>query len=240
MKKILICTPTYNEAKNIEFFCKKVFKLGKKLNLLIIDDNSPDGTSQIIEKLKLNNSNIHLIKRKKKLGIGSAFREGINYAIKNNYFALITLDADLSHDPGQIPSLIKKLKNYDCIIGSRYIKGGKSEYIGYRNFISKFANKLCRILLNMPFFEFTSSFRAYNHKCLKILNKSSIKSNGYSCFVEFLFYIYKSGLKCNEIPIKFSNRFKGNSKIPRLQIIFSALKLIELFFKNIIIRKKKL
>ena len=95
-------------------------------------------------------------------------------------------------------------------------------------------------LKEIRIYEFTTSFRAYNHKCLKILNKSSIKSNGYSCFVEFLFYIYKSGLKCNEIPIKFSNRFKGNSKIPRLQIIFSALKLIELFFKNIIIRKKKL
>ena len=106
--------------------------------------------------------------------------------------------------------------------------------------VSRVANKLCRFFLNMPFNEFTTSFRIYNHKCLKVLKKASLKSNGYSSQIEFFFYIYKSGLKCSEVPIYFRNRYRGNSKIPRLEVLYSSFKLIELFFKNIIIQKKKL
>ena len=104
--------------------------------------------------------------------------------------------------------------------------------------VSRVANKLCRFFLNMPFNEFTTSFRIYNHKCLKVLKKASLKSNGYSSQIEFFFYIYKSGLNCNEIPIKFRQRLKGNSKIPRLEVLYSALKLIELFIKRFLIKKK--
>ena len=239
MKKILVCVPTYNESENIKILCKKIFRI-KKVDLLIIDDNSPDGTYKIIEKLKLKYKNLFLLKRKKKLGFGSAIREGMNYALKKKYNALITLDADLSHNPKEIPLFIKNLRSYDFITGSRYIKGGESDYGGYRDMVSRVANKSCRFFLNMPFNEFTTSFRIYNHKCLKVLKKKSLKSNGYSSQIEFFFYIYKSGLKCNEIPIKFRQRFKGNSKIPRLEILYTALKLIELFFKNIIMPKKNL
>ena len=238
MKKILICSPTYNEAKNIKKLCKKILNLKYNFDLIIIDDNSPDGTSKIIKRLKLKYKNLFLLKRKKKLGIGSAIREGMNYALKKKYNALITLDADLSHNPKEIPLFIKNLRSYDFITGSRYIKGGESDYVGYRDMVSRVANKLCRFFLNMPFNEFTTSFRIYNHKCLKVLKKASLKSNGYSSQIEFFFYIYKSGLNCNEIPIKFRQRFKGNSKIPRLEVLYSALKLIELFIKRFFIKKK--
>ena len=238
MKKILICCPTYNESDNIEILCKKVFKINNNFHLLIIDDNSPDGTYKIVEKLKLKYKNLFLLKRKKKLGLGSAIREGMNYALKKKYNALITIDADLSHNPKEIPLFIKNLRSYDFITGSRYIKGGEYDYVGYRDMVSRVANKLCRFFLNMPFNEFTTSFRIYNHKCLKVLKKASLKSNGYSSQIEFFFYIYKSGLNCNEIPIKFRQRFKGNSKIPRLEILYSALKLIELFIKRFFIKKK--
>ena len=238
MKKFLICSPTYNESENIEIFCKKIFNINNNFHLLIIDDNSPDGTYKIIEKLKLKYKNLFLLKRKKKLGLGSAIREGMNYALKKKYNALITLDADLSHNPKEIPLFIKNLRSYDFIIGSRYIKGGESDYSGYRDMVSRVANKLCKLILNMPFYEFTTSFRIYNYKCLKVLKKASLKSNGYSSQIEFFFYIYKSGLKCNEIPIKFRQRFKGNSKIPRLEVLYSALKLTELFIKRFFIKKK--
>ena len=238
MKKFLICSPTYNESGNIEIFCKKIFNTNNNFHLLIIDDNSPDGTYKIIEKLKLKYKNLFLLKRKKKLGLGSAIREGMNYALKKKYNALITLDADLSHNPKEIPLFIKNLRSYDFITGSRYIKGGESDYVGYRDMVSRVANKLCRFFLNMPFNEFTTSFRIYNHKCLKVLKKASLKYNGYSSQIEFFFYIYKSGLNCNEIPIKFRQRFKGNSKIPRLEVLYSALKLIELFIKRFLIKKK--
>jgi len=203
--------PTYNESENIKILCKKIFRI-KKVDLLIIDDNSPDGTYKIIEKLKLKYKNLFLLKRKKKLGFGSAIREGMNYALKKKYNALITLDADLSHNPKEIPLFIKNLRSYDFITGSRYIKGGGSDYVGYRDMVSRVANKLCRFFLNI--------------------------SDGYSSQIEFFFYIYKSGLNCNEIPIKFRQRFKGNSKIPRLEVLYSALKLIELFIKRFFIKKK--
>ena len=240
MKKILVCSPTYNESENIKIFCKKIFNINKNLNLLIIDDNSPDKTYEIVKNLKKKYKNLHLIKRKGKLGLGSAIREGITYALKKKYDALITLDADLSHDPKEIPNLIKNLKSNDFIIGSRYINGGSSDYVGYRDLISRLANKLCRLMLNMPFSEFTTSLRIYNHKCLKILNETNLKSDGYSSQIEFFFYVYKAGLKCAEIPIDFKHRFMGDSKIPRLQAFYSFLKLVELFIKNIIIPKKYL
>ena len=240
MKKILICAPTYNESENIEIFCKKIFNINKNFHLLIIDDTSPDGTYKIIEKLKLKYKNLYLLKRKKKLGLGSALRAGMNYALKKKYKALITMDADLSHNPKEIPLFIKNLRSYDFITGSRYIKGGGCDYDGYRDMVSRVANKLCRFFLNMPFNEFTTSFRIYNHKCLKVLKKASLKSNGYSSQIEFFFYIYKSGLKCSEVPIYFRNRYRGNSKIPRLEVLYSSFKLIELFFKNIIMPKKNL
>ena len=117
--------------------------------------------------------------------------------------------------------------------------GGKSNYEGYRNFVSRIANKACKYLLKIPLNEFTTSFRAYNKKCLKVLNNSSVRSDGYSSQIEFIFYIFKENLKCAEIPINFQDRYKGNSKIPKLQIIYGAFKLMELFFKKIFSIKRK-
>ena len=232
MKKILICSPTYNEAENIKEFCKRIFKIKNKVDLLIIDDNSPDGTSNIIKKLKKKNKNLILIERKSKLGIGSAFRIGIKYAIENKYNTLVTLDADLSHQPEEIPKLLLKLKKNDFVIGSRYISGGKSNYTGYRSIVSKAANIACRILLNINLHEFTTSFRAYNAKCLKTLYYLPVLSEGYSSFMETVFYISKENLKYGEVPIIFKDRYKGKSKIPKLQILYGGLKLFELFLKR--------
>ena len=235
MEKILVCTPTYNEVKNIKKFCKKIFKIKYPIDLLIIDDNSPDGTGEIAKKLKKKNKNLILIERKGKLGIGSALRLGLKYAHDKNYDAIITLDADLSHQPEEIPKFIDKFKknNYDFIIGSRYMDGGISDYKGFRNIVSRFGNILCKIILNMPFNEFTTSFRLYNRNCIKILNNSSLKSNDYSSQIELFFYVYQSNLKCIEIPIHFKDRFKGKSKIPKFQIIYGLVKLLNLFLKKL-------
>ena len=236
MKKILICSPTYNESENITELCKRIFKIKKKVDLLIIDDNSPDGTSDIVKKIKKKNRNLILIKRKSKLGIGSAFRAGIKFAVENKYNILVTLDADLSHQPEEIPKLLLKLKENDFVIGSRYITGGKSNYTGYRSIISRTANIACRTLLNINLHEFTTSFRAYNYKCLKILHSLPVLSEGYSSFMETVFYISKNNLQYAEVPIVFKDRYKGKSKIPKLQIVYGGLKLIELFLKRLIIR----
>ena len=237
MKKILACVPTFNESENIKILCKKILRI-KKIDLLIVDDNSPDKTWAVVENLRIKNKNLFLIKRKRKSGIGSAHRVGFDFALKKNYNAIITLDADLSHDPEKIPLFINKLKQNDFVIGSRYIKDGKSDYKGIRDFLSRSANILCNFFLKMPFKEFTTSYRIYSNKSLKTLSKFNIKTEDYSSQIEFFFYIYYSGLKCNEIPIMFKDRSKGNSKIPRLQAVYSALKLIELFLKYFFIKKK--
>ena len=228
MKKILVCIPTYNEKENIEILCKKIFSLKKNINLLIVDDNSPDKTYEIVEKLKFKYKNLFLIRRKSKMGIGSALRVGFEFAVKKKYYAVITLDADLSHDPKKIPLFIDKLKNNDFVIGSRYIKGGKSEYKGIRDILSRAANKLCFVLLSMPFSEFTTSYRIYNYKCIKMLTNKKLIAEDYSSMIEFFFHIYYSGFKCCEIPISFKNRYKGNSKIPKLQIAYTFFKLLKL------------
>jgi len=230
MKNFLVCIPTYNESENIEILCKKILNLKKKVDLLIVDDNSPDDTSGIVEKLKLKNKKLFLIKREKKTGIGSAIRTGFNFALKKNYNAIITLDADFSHDPQKIPLFIKNLEKYDFVIGSRYIKGGKSDYKGIRDLLSRSANKLCNFFLSMPFKEFTTSYRIYSKKCLKTLSKFKLNAEDYSSQIEFFFYIYYSGLKCSEIPIHFKDRSEGNSKIPKIQVIYSLFKLIKLYF----------
>ena len=237
MSKILICSPTYNESENIENFCKKILKI-KNIDLIIIDDNSPDGTAKIIFKLQKKYKRLFIIKRKKKLGIGSAIRTGMNYALTKNYDAIITMDADLSHEPREIPIFIKKIKKFDFVAGSRYMNGGKSDYKGYRDFISRLANISCKFLLRMPFKEYTTSFRAYSNKSLKVLKKATLWSDGYSSQIEFIFFIYISGLKCIEIPIQFHDRTKGNSKIPRLQAFYGALKLLELLIRRLITKKK--
>ena len=229
MKKILACVPTFNESGNIKILCKKILRI-KKIDLLIIDDNSPDNTWAIVENLRLKNKNLFLIKRKKKIGIGSAIRAGFDFALKKKYDGIITLDADLSHDPEKIPLFINKLKQNDFVIGSRYIKNGKSDYKGIRDLLSRSANKLCKFFLKMPFKEFTTSYRIYSNKCLKILSKFKLSTEDYSSQIEFFFYIYYSGLKCSEIPIHFKDRSEGNSKIPKIQIIYSLFKLIKLYF----------
>ena len=135
MKKTLIATATYNEAKNIKVLINRLNNLKIKLDILIIDDNSPDGTSLIIKQLKMRFKNINLIERSKKSGLDSAHKLMYNYAIKKKYNYLITMDADLSHNPKTIPKFLKEIKKYDCIIGSRYVRGGRNDLKGFRLFL---------------------------------------------------------------------------------------------------------
>ena len=170
MKKILIFTATYNEAENILNFLNKVFSLPEQLDILIIDDNSPDKTWQIIENFKSNDSKkIKLIKREKKDGLDTAHKLGFDYAKKNNYDILITMDADLSHDPLVIPKFLTALEDNSFVIGSRYMHGGSNEMGFLRNILSFFGNKLIKYTLNLKIDEFTTSYRGFNLRLLKIL-----------------------------------------------------------------------
>ena len=226
-KRILVFSATYNEIENIEELISGIQKNLPNASILIIDDNSPDNTQEIIKKLKKNNKNLFLIEREKKLGLDTAHKEAFKFAIKNNFDYLITMDADLSHDPIELPVFIKNLKDFPFVIGSRYISEGKCLMKGSRLIMSKIGNKIIKIVSGIKSSEFTTSYRGFNIKNLKNFNLSNVKSKGYSFMMGTLFELEKNNIQIKEIPITFYDREKGVSKIPKIEI-FRTLK--NLFF----------
>lgn len=218
-KKILIFTATYNEAGNISKFINSIFNNNNNIDLLIIDDNSPDNTANIIKELKKKFSQINLIIRQGKLGLDTAHKEAYNYAIENNFDYLITMDADLSHDPKEISNFIANLNEYPFVIGSRYMQGGKCEMKGIRLFISYFGNKFIKFVLNSKCSEFTTSFRGFNLKKLKNFNLDIIDNAGYSFFMSTIFELERKNFNIKEIPITFYERTAGKSKIEKIEIL---------------------
>ena len=230
MKDILVFTATFNEKDNINSLVKEIFNSSNEVDILVIDDNSPDGTGQILEEIAKKKSNFFFIKREKKLGLNTAHQIAYEYAINNNYKKLITLDADFSHDPKEIPKIIKLLEEHDFVIGSRYIAGGKNTQPFYRYLISYLGNKIIKNLLNIKMTEFTTSYRGFNLKKLNHFSLKNIKGRGYSFFMETVVILYRLGFNCIEFPIVFKDRKFGKSKIPKVEIFRTLKNLILLTF----------
>lgn len=230
---LLIIIPTYNESKNIEPLVKKIFDLIPESNVLIIDDNSPDGTGSIVEKMKIKDKRISVIHRERKLGLGSACIEGFKYGIRIDYDVFITMDADFSHDPVDLLKFLKKInEGYDIVIASRYIKGGK--IIGwsiYRRFTSKIANVLGNFFLGLNVHDITTNYRAYNKKTIKTIDLGKITSSGFSFLQEILYIAKKNNLKIKEFPSLFVNRKFGKSKLSKNEISGFIVALIKTRFK---------
>ncbi|MDA9702541.1 polyprenol monophosphomannose synthase [Candidatus Pelagibacter sp.] len=223
MSKTLIFSATYNEKDNIKELIYQINRFKENLDILIIDDNSPDQTGEILVKLKSSYNNLITIHRDQKLGLDTAHKFAYQYAIDNGYTKLITMDADLSHDPKEIPVLINLLDKHEFVIGSRYMKGGKCEMQGLRLLMSIIGNKVIRLVLKLKCNEFTTSYRGFNIEKLQNFNLNIVKSKGYSFFMETVYRISQKGFKVQEIPINFKNRTKGQSKIPKIEI-FRTLK----------------
>ena len=218
MNKVLIATATYNEAENIDILLNRIKRLKIKLDILVIDDNSPDQTSRIVKNLQKKYKNLYLIKRSSKKGLDTAHKLIYKYAMKKKYDYLITMDADLSHNPSSIPKFLKEIKNYDFVIGSRYMHGGSNNLKGYRLLLSKFGNIFIKIVTRINISEFTTSYRCFNLKKLKKFNLSFIKTKGYSFFMSSIYLLHHLGYKIQEIPIVFHERNYGKSKIPKIEI----------------------
>ena len=218
-KRILVFSATYNEIENIKELISGIQKNLPNSSILIIDDNSPDKTQEVIFELKKNNSNLFLIERENKLGLDTAHKAAFKYAVENNFDYLITMDADISHDPKELPKFVKNLNNFPFVIGSRYVSGGKCLMKGSRLIMSKFGNKLIKILSGIKSNEFTTSYRGFNVKKLKNFDLNNVKSKGYSFFMGTLFELEKNNIEIKEIPITFYDRKKGVSKIPKVEIL---------------------
>tara|TARA_B100000809_G_scaffold137676_1_gene135144 strand:+ start:791 stop:1486 length:696 start_codon:yes stop_codon:yes gene_type:complete len=228
MSKTLVFTATYNEVQNIKKLISLIYKNFPKADILVIDDNSPDLTYKLLKKLKKKYKNLKIKLRDKKYGLDSAHKFAYDFAKKNGYVKLITMDADLSHNPIEIKKIVRLLDKSEFVIGSRYIKGGKCELPLLRYLISFFGNKFIKFFLGIKCNEFTTSYRGFNLIKLKNFSLKKIKSKGYSFFMETVYLINKKNFKITEIPIKFKNRIYGKSKIPKIEILRTFFNLIRL------------
>ena len=229
-KKILVFTATFNELDNIKNLVSSIKKQPSNPHILIIDDNSPDGTSEEIKKLQNNFKNLFLIKRNNKLGLDSAHKEAYEFALKNNYDLLITMDADLSHDPNELDNFIRNLEEFPVVLGSRYIDGGQCLMKGRRLIFSKYGNLIIKFIFQLDCNEFTTSYRGFNLKKLNNFHLNLIKTKGYSFFMGTVHEIFKQKFKVKEIPIIFNDRKKGYSKIPRAEMLRTIINLLILRF----------
>ena len=231
-KKILIFTATYNEKDNIEHLIRSINDNNSEVDIFIIDDQSPDHTYVKIKDLQKEYSNIFLKIRNSKSGLDTAHKEAYEFALSNNYDYLITMDADLSHDPKEINNFVSYLSEFPFVIGSRYTEGGSCLMSGKRLVMSKFGNKLIKNVLQINSNEFTTSYRGFNLSKLKNFHLNKVNNKGYSFFMGTLFEIDKLGYEIKEIPIIFKDRQKGFSKIPKIEIFRTLKNLFILFFKK--------
>ncbi len=237
----LIIIPTYNEAENIESVINKILSLQNNNYVLVVDDNSPDGTSNIVKNLKKDNADkLFLITREKKDGLGSAYKVGFKWALEQDFSYIFEMDADLSHDPNEIENLKILLINNECdvAIGSRYLEGvSVVNWPLSRIFLSYFANIYVRLITCLPVKDSTSGFIGYSNKALSSLDINKIKFNGYAFQIEMKFKLWKKKFRLKEHQIIFVNREFGDSKMNK-NIIFEAiigvvkLKINSIFKKN--------
>ena len=233
MSKVLVFTPTFNEAENIKMLIDQIKGVSQNLDVLVVDDSSTDLTTKILEQESSKDLPIQVIVRSLKSGVGSAHMLAIKEAYKSGYDYLVTMDADLSHDPKEIPKFLNALNNANYVVGSRS-RGGKTELKGIRLVLSKGANLICRYLLPTGLSEYTNGFRAYDRSAINVLIQNPPKGSDYSFFIEVTNTLFVSRLTLAEIPIIFRSRFAGKSKIPPFQIFSSANQIIRLFFMRII------
>ncbi|MGY8781232.1 MAG: polyprenol monophosphomannose synthase [Fidelibacterota bacterium] len=221
--KILIISPTYNEHANVATLIERIFSIDPNYHLLIVDDSSPDGTGDIVKRLKSSFPNLHLETRKKKNGLGRAYIYGFKWALKRDYDAIVQMDADMSHDPMDIPQMAQYLDDFDMVIGSRYVHGVSVVNWPIRRLIMSYgANLYSRIATGMPLKDATGGYKIWLKKVLEAIDLDNVKSSGYSFQIEMNFRAWIKGFKMKEHPIIFIDRTIGESKMSR-SIMFEAV-----------------
>ncbi len=230
-QKGLVIVPTYNEAGNIAELILKIYQQGLGLDILVIDDNSPDGTGRIAEELA-SEAPVKVMRRKGKLGIGSAHKDGFRYAMEQGYYWAITMDADFSHSPEVLPQLLAGTSTADVVIGSRYIPGGGlAGWSWPRRLLTHTAHWMTQRLLGIPY-DCTGGFRLYPVSVLRQIRFDEIRSEGYAFLIEMIDHVHRKGLSVHQIPIVINSRDKGQSKISRREVFRAVKTLLRLSVKR--------
>ncbi len=216
MALAMVVIPTYNERDNIETLIRTIFQQYPDFHIAIVDDNSPDGTGEIVEHLRATFPNLHIRHRASKAGLGTAYVEGFRYALSCGAEFIFEMDADFSHDPSSLGALFAAAQQYDLVIGSRYLEGIRVEGWPFRRLLlSKFANIYTAACLVLPVWDLTAGFRCYRREVLEGIDLDQVHSDGYAFQIEMLYYTMRHGFHVTEVPILFRERIHGESKISR-------------------------
>ncbi|HEY3761606.1 MAG TPA: polyprenol monophosphomannose synthase [Verrucomicrobiae bacterium] len=235
MNDTLIIVPTYNERENLPRMAQAILSLPAKVDLLVVDDNSPDGTGQIADELAAKHPEINVLHRSEKNGLGRAYIAGFEWALKRGYEFIFEMDCDFSHDPAEIPNFLaaSKNQNADLVLGSRY--SGGVRVINWplkRLMLSRSAGIYVRVITGMPFSDPTGGYKCFRRRALQAIQLDNVRSNGYSFQIELTHRLWRTGHKIVEVPIIFTDRVEGQSKISR-NIVREALIMVwALWFQN--------
>jgi len=230
---VLVAIATYNEKENLAALVREIHQVAPQIDVLVIDDNSPDGTGAIADQLAQADSRVHVMHRTGKLGLGTAILAGMRFALEKDYDLHFSMDADFSHHPRYLPAMLAGARDHDVTIGSRYVPGGGTVNWGWsRRFMSWAVNLLCRLLMRIPARDCSGGFRAYRADLLRRTNLDNLYSHGYSFQEEVLLRCYLNGATITEIPIIFEDRVRGSTKANLREIVRSTAILVYLGLKT--------
>jgi dolichol-phosphate mannosyltransferase len=213
--RALVIVPTYNERENIARLVETVLSQDARLEILVVDDGSPDGTGDIVEDIRRTNARVHILRRAKKLGLGTAYVAGFRWALERGYDYVFEMDADFSHDPAHLPQFLRAVEEADLVLGSRY-RDGKVTVVNWpiaRLILSYFANVYARGVTGLPLWDATGGFKCFRREVLAAIDLTDVRSNGYAFQIEMSFRAWKRGFRIVEIPIVFVDRTEGQSKM---------------------------
>lgn len=223
-ERALVIVPTYNERDNIERLVEAVLEQDDRLDVLVVDDGSPDGTGEIVDRLAANDSRVHAMHRASKLGLGTAYLAGFAWALERDYEFVFEMDADFSHDPTHLPQFLEAIQNADLVLGSRY-RNGRVTVVNWpmgRLMLSYCANIYARTVTGLQLFDGTGGFKCFRRKVLEAIDLNDVRSNGYAFQIEMSFRAFRKGFRLVEIPIVFVDRTEGESKMSK-QIVREAV-----------------
>lgn len=240
MNKTLVVVPTYNERENLPPLAQRLLALPSAVDMLVVDDNSPDGTGKVADELASRQPSIHVLHRQEKNGLGRAYIAGFKWALEHGYEFVFELDGDFSHNPDDIPMFLEAARGADLVLGSRYLNGIRIiNWPLSRLMLSKSAAKYVQLITGMPFTDPTGGYKCFRRRALEAIDLEQVRSNGYSFQIEMTHKLWRQGLRVVEVPIIFTDRFQGHSKMSGHIVREALLMVWTLLFQNKLRRRPR-